>query len=127
MSGMYFAAKASGINAAALAIMDAGSIPLRAVPVAVALALIPDASGSKGSKGVMAVDPTHEEEGAAISRFGFGWAFGKGISTDVREGEDGGMEVDGESNVDMELIWAESEGTFSRSQVCHLNPLKRKY
>lgn len=102
MTGMYFSAKATALNAASLALLDTASVALRAVPIAVSLAQT--TSG-------LTVDPTREEEDQAICRFVFGWAFGSGISSESR----GDMEVDGE--VEAELVWAESEGSFSRQEV----------
>ena len=130
MSGTSFASRAAGLNAATLAILDAGSIALRAVPIAVALAVLPsglivngDGNGG-GGRGVLVVDPDLEEEQRATSRHVFGWAFGAGISTapvtKSSEGEvDQGMEVDDElgEGAESELVWAESEGSFSRKEV----------
>lgn len=51
-----------------------------------------------------------EEEVKAIARFGFGWAISSAGS--------GGMDVDDDDEgLDMELVWVESEGSFSRSEV----------
>jgi exosome complex RNA-binding protein Rrp42 (RNase PH superfamily) len=74
-----------------LAFLDSASVGMRAVPIAVALAHLPQGT---------VVDPTMEEEEGAVSRHVFGWAFGAGISTESR----GEMEVDEE--VESELVWA---------------------
>lgn len=105
LGGSTFGSRAAAINAATLASLHAGSNGLRAVPLAVAIALVDDHT---------LVDPTAEEEAAARARFGFGWAFGTGISgAGVRDSMD-----DGE--VETELVWAEAEGEFTRDEVsCH--------
>jgi hypothetical protein len=60
-----------------------------------------------------------EEESKAIARFGFGWAIS---STGT-----GGMDVDDDNEgLAMELVWVESEGSFSRSEVSTLFSLKWK-
>jgi hypothetical protein len=70
----------------------------------VAVALLPSSN--------LVLDPTMEEEVKAIARFGFGWA----ISS---TGSQGDMEVDDDDEgLEMELVWVESEGSFSRSEVC---------
>lgn len=99
-----FSSRASGINATALSILSAGSLALSAIPIAVALAILPASSGSS-----LVVDPTMEEEVKATARFGFAWAVSSA-------GNGGGMDVD-EEDLDMELVWVESEGSFSRSEV----------
>ncbi|RSH88187.1 exosome non-catalytic core subunit rrp46 [Apiotrichum porosum] len=101
LGGSTFGSRAAAINAATLASLHAGSNGLRAVPLAVAIALVDDHT---------LVDPTAEEEAAARARFGFGWAFGTGISgAGVRDSMD-----DGE--VETELVWAEAEGEFTRDE-----------
>jgi hypothetical protein len=52
-----------------------------------------------------------DEEVKGTARFGFGWA----ISSTGSQGED--MEVDDDEGLEMELVWVESEGSFSRSEV----------
>ncbi|KAK4683880.1 exosome complex component RRP46, partial [Tremellales sp. Uapishka_1] len=103
--GMTFSSRAASINAACVALLDSGAIALKAIPLAVAVALI---------GGRMVVDAVAEEEEKAEARFGFGWAFGRGIQVD---GKGEGMQVDGEVEEEMELVWVESEGSFSRGQV----------
>ncbi|RXK42179.1 hypothetical protein M231_00536 [Tremella mesenterica] len=84
---------------------------------------------------VLVIDPTVEEEIKAISRHIFAWAFGYGYGIaernkskdDLQEvhSEHGtkmdGMEVDevpeGVQEGKGELVWAESEGDFSRSEL----------
>jgi exosome complex component RRP46 len=106
---MPFSSRAASINAAALAALDAGSVAMRGVPVGVALAYIPAESGEDA---VLVLDPTPEEEARATSRYGFGWAFGVGLSAIPH----GGMDMDGEEG-EAELVWVESEGQFTRSEV----------
>ncbi len=69
---------------------------------------------------MLILDPTAEEEGRARSRYVFAWAFGVGISTTGAR-EDGAMEVDVEPEEgqggEAELVWAESEGDFTRHEV----------
>jgi exosome complex component RRP46 len=98
-SGIPFSSRAASINAAALAALDAGSVAMRGVPIGVALA-------------GLVLDPTPEEEARATSRYGFGWAFGVGLSATPH----GGMDMDGEEG-EAELVWVESEGQFTRSEV----------
>jgi exosome complex component RRP46 len=98
-----YSSRASGINATALSILSAGSLALSAIPIAVAVALL--------SSGNLVLDPTMEEEVKANARFGFGWA----ISSIGSQGGD--MEVDDDEGLEMELVWVESEGSFSRSEV----------
>ncbi|TXT13468.1 hypothetical protein VHUM_00835 [Vanrija humicola] len=97
-----FAARAAAINAATLAALHAGSVGMRAVPFAVALASV---------DGELLLDPSADEEAAASARFGFAWAFGTGISSAA-----GAMELDGEED-EAELVWAEAEGEFSKDEV----------
>ena len=98
MSGTYFSARASALNASILSILNAGSISLRAMPVATSLAYVATKRENESSASLV-LDPTAEEEIQALSRHVFGWSFG------------GGLDEDGE------LIWSESEGDFSREQV----------
>ena len=108
MTGAYFSSRAACINASSLAFLDAGSIGMKGLIVAAALAYLP--------AGTLVVDPTSEEERKAVSRHGFGWAFGAGIAPSGSKG-DTGMDVDGARAIEMELVWAESEGSFSRPEV----------
>ncbi|BEI96274.1 hypothetical protein CcaverHIS631_0112230 [Cutaneotrichosporon cavernicola] len=85
-------------NAASLAAMHAGSVGMRAVPLAVGVALV---------DGEYVLDPSAEEEAAADARFGFGWAFGAGVSSAKDR-----MDEDEEA----ESLWIEAEGTFTRQQ-----------
>ncbi|KAL1408433.1 hypothetical protein Q8F55_005245 [Vanrija albida] len=96
-----FAARAAAVNAATLAALHAGSVGMRAVPFAVALAAV---------DGELLLDPSADEEAAATARFGFAWAFGTGISSAA-----GGMQLDGEE-AEAELVWAEAEGEFSKDE-----------
>ena len=109
-----FSSRASGINATALAVMVASSLSLHAVPVSISMALLPTTDGSK--KSYVVVDPTMEEEAKALARFGFAWAIGQGLNKTAASKRGSGMEVDGEE-MDMELVWTESEGSFSKAEV----------
>jgi exosome complex component RRP46 len=105
----HFAARAAALNAATLALLDAGSVGMRGVAVAVALA---------GVEGGLVLDPSGVEEGKARSRYVFGWGFGKGLGMEGEEGVK--MEVDGDDAVrtnDAELVWAEGEGEFTKEEV----------
>ena len=128
MSGVYFSARAAALNASTLAILDAGSIALRAMSVAVALAYLPNGragtgstngGGNGGGKGVLVLDPTAEEERRATSRHVFGWAYGAGIYQAGERTDGGDIEDDEklEGRGEAELVWAESEGDFTRNEV----------
>ena len=65
---------------------------MKGVPIAVSLAYTPE----------LILDPTGKEETMATSRHAFAWAFGGGLNA-----EEG----------DTELVWAESEGDFTKAQV----------
>lgn len=123
---LSFAERSSALNAASLAILDAGAVSLRAVPLAISLAYIPaemfvDVMGGLEEGGAnrevqLIVDPSAEEERAAKSRLVFGWAFGEGVCTSGKGvAEDESME--GEGGKEAELVWAESEGSFSKAEV----------
>ncbi|RSH90148.1 exosome non-catalytic core subunit rrp46 [Saitozyma podzolica] len=116
-SGIPFSSRAASINAAALAALDAGSVAMRGVPIGVALAYIPAESGEEAG---LVLDPTPEEEARATSRYGFGWAFGVGLSATPH----GGMDMDGEEG-EAELVWVESEGQFTRSEFQEALDLSR--
>lgn len=59
-----------------------------------------------------------DEEVKGTARFGFGWA----ISSTGSQGGD--MEVDDDEGLEMELVWVEIEGSFSRLEV-NSNRLQR--
>lgn len=110
-SGLSISLKAASINAASLAILDAGSIEMTGIPIAVSLAQV---------DGAIVVDPSIEEEGRSESRFGFGWVFGVGYGKNGENSDVGDvkMEEDGEAmSVGCELVWVECEGSFTREQV----------
>jgi ribonuclease PH len=65
-SDLSFSARACAINAATLASLDAGSIAIKKIAVAVSLAFDP--------QGHFILDPDAEEEVCAISLHGFAWA-----------------------------------------------------
>jgi exosome complex component RRP46 len=100
-AGQAAAARAAAINAAALAALHAGSIGLRAVPVAIALAR---------HDGAWIVDPTTEEEEASDARAVFAWAFGAGMAAAKEEMTD-------DESPEGEVVWVAAEGAFSRDEV----------
>lgn len=108
LAGYSFSGRAAALNAASLATLHAGSVGLRAFPLAVSLALTDD--------GDMLVDPTLDEETSAQARFGFGWAFGTGISSKKESGED----------EEAELVWAEAEGDFTKLEFDAARTLSRR-
>lgn len=130
------AARAASINAATLAILDAGSIDMLGVPVACAIAVVPtrpksrrydfDASyvGLDGESTdveneeddeeeelTMILDPSLEEEKLAKSKFVFSWAFGSGLGKPNGTGP----------NSEAECAYTESEGSFDDVQVSPLH------
>ena len=100
LPGGIIAARAAAINAATLASLHAGSIGMRAVPVAVSLVRL---------AGDWVVDPTAEEEEKATARFAFAWAFGAGIAAKKEMADDDELEG--------EIVWTSAEGAFSRGEV----------
>lgn len=117
MTGMFFSSRAACLNASTLALLDAGSISMRAVPIAVSIVYT---RSSAENEGHLLLDPSNKEELNASSRHLFAWAFGAGISAsgEVAATSDG-MNVDGDDvKGEAELVWSESEGEFSRAQVC---------
>lgn len=92
--------RAAAFNAASLAALHAGSVGMRAVPLAVAVALV---------DGEFVVDPTGEEEAEAEARFGFAWAFGAGVAAAADRMD--------EEDEEAEIVWTEAEGAFTRQQV----------
>ncbi|WVR04307.1 hypothetical protein IAU60_001307 [Kwoniella sp. DSM 27419] len=110
-----YTSRAAAINASTLALLSAGSVPLTALPIAVALANV---------KGSLVLDPSTEEEQVAKARFGFGWAFGVGVSL-AESGADVEMKADGEAEQEMELVWTESEGTFSKEEFSNALELSK--
>ncbi|EKC97434.1 hypothetical protein A1Q2_08357 [Trichosporon asahii var. asahii CBS 8904] len=107
LAGYSFSARAAALNAASLATLHAGSVGLRAFPIAVSLALNTD--------GDLLVDPTLDEETGAQARFGFGWAFGAGISSKKDDADE-----------EAELVWAEAEGDFSKQEFDAARDLSRR-
>ena len=130
MTGIYFASRAACINASTLAFVDAGSLGMKGLTVAVALAYLPPSRSfgeAQSEEETLVLDPTTEEETGAASRHAFGWAFGQGLGSNGDDGEeeagmvvDGGLSNGGKAAPEAELIWAESEGDFSRNQVSAL-------
>lgn len=112
LAGSSFSSRAAALNSATLATLHAGSVGLRALPLAVSLALTSD--------GAMLVDPSLNEETSARARFGFGWAFGAGISSKKHEGGDE------EAEEEAELVWTEAEGDFTRMEFVKARELGRR-
>ncbi|WWD08046.1 hypothetical protein V865_006156 [Kwoniella europaea PYCC6329] len=105
-----FSLRAVSINSATLAILDAGSIAMTHLPMAISIALLSNNDG-------LVVDPTTEEEYNSRARFGFAWSFGKNVSLKEKEKDSSNhMDVDKEEGEEMELIWAESEGNFDKEK-----------
>lgn len=106
LAGYSFSGRAAALNAASLATLHAGSVGLRAFPIAVSLAL--------STEGDLLADPSLDEETSAQARFGFGWAFGAGISSKKGDEEEA------------ELVWAEAEGDFTRQELTKARELSRR-
>ncbi|KIR41018.1 hypothetical protein I307_03282 [Cryptococcus deuterogattii 99/473] len=104
-AGYTFTARAASINASTLALLSAGTISILALPVAVALVVT--------TEGRVMLDPEADEEKQAKARFGFGWAWGAIFGT---ASEENSMEVAGQSEGGAELVWVESEGSFTRQE-----------
>jgi hypothetical protein len=125
-------ARAACVNAATLAILDAGSIDMLGVPVACAIAVVPnrprstrydfdasyveldersgapiDDENEDDEEVTMILDPSLEEEKAAKSRFVFSWAFGSGLGQQQSAGLDS----------EAECVHLEGEGSFDDVQV----------
>ncbi|KAK8846640.1 hypothetical protein IAR55_005727 [Kwoniella newhampshirensis] len=112
-----FSSRAASINASTLAFLSTGSIPMKGLAIAVSVA---DLTAERGG---LVLDPTTEEEGRAKARFGFGWAFGQGLSLVPKKkaNDQSRMDVDdaegeGDGPTEMELVWVESEGDFTRNE-----------
>ncbi|WVW78859.1 hypothetical protein I302_100822 [Kwoniella bestiolae CBS 10118] len=101
-----FSSRCASINAATLAVLDAGSIAMTSLPIAISII---DLSNDRG----LIVDPSIEEESNSVARFGFGWSFGRNVS--LRERQEGEMDVEDEGE-EMELSWVESEGKFNKEK-----------
>ncbi|WVF70190.1 hypothetical protein IAT40_004978 [Kwoniella sp. CBS 6097] len=107
-----FSSRAAAINASTLSLLSAGSVPLKALPIAISLATLT-------TNGGLVLDPTGEEEEKSKARFGFAWAFGHNISlvSSSSSGQDQKMQVEGqEEDAELELVWAESEGVFTKEE-----------
>lgn len=105
-AGYTFTARAASINASTLALLSAGTISILALPVAVALVVT--------TKGRVMLDPEADEEKQAKARLGFGWAWGAVFGT---ANEENNMGVAGQNEGGAELVWIESEGSFTRQEV----------
>lgn len=144
-SRIPFSLRAAALNAATLAVLDAGSVGMRATPVACAVAVVsrkgkerayddvdvavdvarddvrrttlPDADDV-----VFVLDPSPEEESDAVARFVVGWAFGEGVGRKIggdvgkQQGEDDEMDG-GNGDEDAECVLIESEGAFDFTMV----------
>ncbi|EIW68664.1 hypothetical protein TREMEDRAFT_31912 [Tremella mesenterica DSM 1558] len=104
---IFFSDRSVCLNALSLSLLDSGSIGMMALPISINLAFL---TLSDAQVLVLVIDPTVEEEIKAISRHIFAWAFGYGYGIAERN-KKGVQEGKGE------LVWAESEGDFSRSEV----------
>lgn len=133
---LYVSSRAVAINAATLSVLNAGSIGIKGVPVAIGVAVV-----SKNGKGkqrsyyddvpedvqmheepeddkevTLILDPTRSEEQNAKARFCFGWAFGAGLSSGIPasdsmdQGEGRGRES--EHDTEAECVYVESDGVF---------------
>ncbi|KAJ9122525.1 hypothetical protein QFC22_001954 [Naganishia vaughanmartiniae] len=138
---LYVSSRAVSINAATLSILNAGSIGIKGVPVAIGVATV-----SKNGKGkqrsyyddvpedkqmeedseedkevTLVLDPTRSEEQNAKARFCFGWAFGAGLSSDtpasdrMDQGDGGSRET--EHDTEAECVYVESDGVFDAVTV----------
>jgi exosome complex component RRP46 len=130
---LYVSSRAVAINAASLSILNAGSIGMKGVPVAVGIAAVPTHGKGKqrayddveedeeieevsyADKDVtLVLDPTRNEEQNASARICFGWAFGAEFSSGKGRAGQGGEENQDE---DAECIYVESDGEFDAVTV----------
>ncbi|GHJ87385.1 hypothetical protein NliqN6_3787 [Naganishia liquefaciens] len=128
---LYASSRAAAINASTLSILNAGSIGMRGVPMAVAIAVVPTHGKGKqrayddieedqqmeqmtnGDEDVtLILDPTRNEEQNSVARFCFGWAFGQEFTNGVpgEKGESGAGET--EQDEEAECVYLESDGKF---------------
>lgn len=131
---LYVSSRAAAINASTLSILNAGSIGIKCVPVAVGIAAVPTHGKGKqrayddveedqqmeevsyADKDVtLALDPTRNEEHNASARFCFGWAFGSEFSSGRRTGKQGAEQEN--QDEDAECIYVESDGEFDTVTV----------
>lgn len=131
---LYVSSRAAAINASTLAILNAGSIGMKGVPVAVGIASVPTHGKGKQrayddveedqqmeevsyeDKDVtLVLDPTRNEEQKASARFCFGWAFGSEFSSGRRTGGKGAEQEN--QDEDAECIYVESDGEFDTVTV----------
>ena len=133
---LYASSRAAAINASTLSILNAGSIGMRGVPMAVAIAVV--SSHGKGKQRAyddveedeqmeqvanvdddvtLVLDPTRNEEHNSIARFCFGWAFGQEFSSGAprEKGDRGGTEE--EQDEEAECVFVESDGEFDGATV----------
>lgn len=134
---LYVSSRAAAINASTLSILNAGSIGMRGVPMAVAIAVIPIHGKGKqrayddveedqqmeqvanGDDNVtLVLDPTRNEEQSSVARFCFGWAFGQEFSSAAPK-EKGHRERSDEEEQDeeAECVYLESDGEFDGATV----------
>jgi exosome complex component RRP46 len=149
---LYVSSRAVAINAATLSVLNAGSIGIKGVPVAIGVAVV-----SKNGKGkqrsyyddvpedvqmheepeddkevTLILDPTRSEEQNAKARFCFGWAFGAGLSSGIPasdsmdQGEGRGRES--EHDTEAECVYVESDGVFDAVTVSRsLSPIHQHH
>ena len=133
---LYASSRAAAINASTLSILNAGSIGMRGVPMAVAIAVV--SSHGKGKQRAyddveedeqmeqvanvdddvtLVLDPTRNEEHNSIARFCFGWAFGQEFSSGAprEKGDRSGTEE--EQDEEAECVFVESDGEFDGATV----------
>ncbi|WWC67556.1 uncharacterized protein I206_101465 [Kwoniella pini CBS 10737] len=112
-----FSIRSTSINSITLACLDNSSIKMINLPISISISYLIN-------KGLI-IDPTIQEENQSSSRFGFAWSFGKNIKVNVKKSiskQDlkNKMDIEGEEDdnnndqVEMELVWVESEGKFTK-------------
>ncbi|KAI5452142.1 hypothetical protein NCC49_001080 [Naganishia albida] len=125
---LYVSSRAVALNSSTLAILNAGSIGMKGVPVAVGIAAVPtDGKGKQRAYDdveedqemeevsyadedvTLVLDPTRNEEQNASARFCFGWAFGAEFANEKARTEEDAEENQDE---DAECIYVESDGEF---------------
>ncbi len=128
-----FAARAAAVNACTLAILDAGSVGMRGMIVAVSIAVLSESTltdpryrsvleSTADDEDVFVLDPTVEEEGRASSKHVAAWIFGSGVGSLPVPGEDGEQEDEEmqrkpEGSAESECVYLESEGAFDSVTV----------
>jgi hypothetical protein len=123
-----FSARAAAINACTLAILDAASVGMRGMVLAVSVAVLNASKRyqyadvpSLGEKEetTFVLDPSPEEEARAQSRHVVAWVIGVGMSS-IAVKEDRDQEMDGQNDdkeLESECVFVESEGDFDAVTV----------